>query len=272
MRRWARFPPRVAGVFAELRRGRYLALLAFCLVLAATCTAAGGWQVDRYGEKRRANAALRANDEQAPTPVGDVLRTDQPAEPRLRFRRVTATGRYDPGGQVLVRLREVDSQIGYLVVTPLRTAGGALLVVRGFVPARGSATETPAVPDPPAGTVEVTGRVFPSEDGRSQSGLPAGQVDRIDVPALAARLGAATYGGYVELISSRPADTGLVATPGPDLSNPAGGALEGQHLAYIVQWFFFALLALAGPFVIPTLDRRAAAAADAERVQPEPVG
>ena len=32
---------------------------------------------------------------------------------------------------------------------------------------------------------------------------------------------------------------------------------EGQHLAYVVQWFFFALLALALPVVLAVLDRRA---------------
>jgi len=245
-------------VVAGWDRGRWLGLLAFCLVLAAACGAAGAWQLDRYGEKRQANADLRANVERPPMPVGEVLAVGRAADEAVRFRRVTASGEYDERGQVLVRQRQVAGRVGFLVVTPLRTRAGVLLVVRGFAPATGAATDTPRVPAPPAGTVEVTGRAFPSEAGRSRPGLPAGQVDRIDVRAIAERLGTPAYGGYAELISPVPADAGLAQTPAPDLSNPAGGAGEGQHLAYVVQWFFFALLALAGPVLLPGLDRRAA--------------
>ena len=44
--------------------------------------------------------------------------------------------------------------------------------------------------------------------------------------------------------------------PDPDLSNPAGGAVEPQHLAYVIQWFLFALLALAAPLVMARTDSR----------------
>jgi len=252
-------------VFATLRQGRYLALLAVGVVLAVGCAVAGVWQADRYGEKRTANAELRHNEAGSAVPVDSVLAVDRMVGPAARFRLVAATGRYDVGGQVLVRRREVDRRLGFLVLTPLRTSGGAwLLVVRGFVPATGAATQTPAVPDPPAGPVTITGRVQPSEPGVQRAGLPPGQVERIDVPALAARPGGPTsggpvYGGYVELVSASPPDSRLTPVPPPDLSNPAGGAFEGQHLAYVVQWFFFALLALALPVVLAVLDRRAAA-------------
>jgi cytochrome oxidase assembly protein ShyY1 len=253
-------------VFGTARLRQTLALTGVCLVLATACTAAGLWQIERYGEKRRANAELRRNAALAAVPVGDLLAVGRRVDPALRLRQVTAVGRYEPAGQVLVRQREVNGQAGFLVVTPLRTAGGALPVVRGFVRAVGAATESPVVPAAPVGVVTVTGRVYPSEAPHASAGLPAGQVERIDMADLARRLGSPTYGGYVELVSSQPAETsGLTATPAPDLSNPAGGAVEGQHLAYIVQWFFFALLALAGPILLPALDRRAQTAAAADQ-------
>jgi cytochrome oxidase assembly protein ShyY1 len=246
-----------------LRQGRYLALLAVGVALAVGCTAAGVWQVHRYDEKRLANAQLRHNNAAPPAPVDTVLAVGRAVEPAQRYRLVTAIGRYDPAGQLLVRQREVDARAGFLVLTPLRTPGGAeLLVVRGFVLATGAATQTPAVPDPPAGAVTITGRVQPSERGADRAGLPPGQVERIDAAAQQARLGVPVYGGYVELVSSTPAERpGILAIPPPDLSNPAGGAFEGQHLAYVVQWFFFALLALALPVVLAVLDRRAETAA-----------
>jgi cytochrome oxidase assembly protein ShyY1 len=232
---------------------------AVCLVLAAGCTAAGLWQIHRYGEKRTDNSELRRNASAPAEPATGLLAIDRPVDPALKLRQVTAVGRYEPADQLLVRQREVDQRAGFLVVTPLRMTGGVLLVVRGFVPAVGAATQSPPVPPPPGGEVTVTGRVYPSEAAQAAAGtLPAGQIARINVPALGRRLGSPTYGGYLELISSQPADsTGLVAIPAPDLSNPAGGAVEGQHLAYIVQWFFFGLLALAAPILLPILDRRA---------------
>jgi len=232
-------------------------LLALGLVLAVVCSAAGTWQWRRFEEKRVTNGELRSAAEQPPSPVDEVLAPGRPVDERLRFRTVTATGLYDVGGQVLVRLREVGGRAGFLVVTPLRTGSGAtLLVTRGFVPATGAATDTPAVPDPPAGEVRVTGRVYPSEAGGLGDGLPARQVSRVDVPALAARLGTPTYGGFTELVSSDPPEAGLTPLPAPDLGNPAGGAFTGQHLAYVVQWFLFAAFALAGPALLIALDRR----------------
>jgi cytochrome oxidase assembly protein ShyY1 len=234
-----------------------LGLVALGLVLAGVCAEAGIWQWHRFEQKRVANGELRAAAAMPASPVDEVLVAGRPPDERLRLRTVVATGRYDAAAQVLVRRREVEGKVGFLVVAPLRTGSGTtLLVSRGFVPATGPALDTPAFADPPAGEVRVTGRVHPSETGGLGSGLPPRQVLHVDVPALAARLGAPTYGGFVELISSDPPDSGLVALPPPDLGNPAGGAFTGQHLAYVVQWFLFAAFAAAGPVILITLERR----------------
>lgn len=240
-----------------LRQARYLALFTSGLVLAAGCLVAGLWQVHRYHGKHDANSELRRNDALPIVPVGQLLAPDQPMDPDQQFRRVTASGRYDVAHQMFVRQRQVDNQAGYLVLTPLRTdAGPLLLVVRGWVRVGGSATQTPTVPPPPVGEVTLTARAYPSEPPSHQRGLPDGQIERIDVPTLAHRLGADTYGGYVEVMSERPAEHGVLSMPLPDLSNPAGGAFEAQHLAYVVQWFFFAALALAAPPVLAYRDLR----------------
>lgn len=256
---------------------RVLGLIMLGLVLAGVCGAAGVWQWQRFEEKQVANDELRQAAELPAVPVDEVLAPGRPVDDTQRFRTVTATGRYDVAGQVLVRRREVGGRIGFLVLTPLRTPSGATLVVsRGFVAATGPALETPPVPDPPAGEVRVTGRVLPTEARGLGTGLPDRQVSSVDVPALAARLGTPTYGGFVELISSEPRDTGLTPLPAPDLGNPAGGALSGQHLAYVVQWFVFSAFALAGPALLLLLDRRARrretppAAAEQERQQEQP--
>jgi cytochrome oxidase assembly protein ShyY1 len=236
-----------------------LALVLLGLVLGGLCGAAGVWQWQRFGEKQVANDELRAAAERPAVPVEDLLRPGTVVDDAVRFRTVTAAGTYDRAGQVLVRQRGVEGKVGFLVVAPLRTASGTTLFVsRGFVAATGAANTSPDFSDPPAGPVTVTGRVLRSEEGGLGTGLPAGQVAQIDVPALAARDGAGpAYPGFVELISSTPADTGLQPLPAPDLGNPAGGALTAQHLAYVVQWFLFAAFALAGPVILLLLDRRA---------------
>jgi hypothetical protein len=58
------------------------------------------------------------------------------------------------------------------------------------------------------------------------------------------------------LTSGQPGTSGVTVLPDPDLSNPAGGAYEWQHFAYIIQWYLFALLALAAPFAISRTEVR----------------
>jgi hypothetical protein len=69
-------------------------------------------------------------------------------------------------------------------------------------------------------------------------------------------LGGPVYYGYAQLAAGEPGTRGLVAIPPPDLSNPAGGALEPQHFAYVIQWYLFALLALAAPVVMARAETR----------------
>jgi hypothetical protein len=107
------------------------------------------------------------------------------------------------------------------------------------------------------------------------AGIPPGQLRSVNPGAQAARSGAPTYDGYVQLLAEQPGTKGLTPLPPPDLSNPAGGAVEPQHFAYIIQWYIFAILALAAPFAMVRADRRerertAAANHEAALTSPEP--
>jgi surfeit locus 1 family protein len=78
------------------------------------------------------------------------------AEP-LVYRRVRASGEFQPAGQIYVDNQVLHERAGYFVVTPLKLRDGALVLVnRGWI-ARGSAYPEPPPAPPPAGTVEVTG-------------------------------------------------------------------------------------------------------------------
>lgn len=244
-------------MLSALRTRRYVVLLLIAVAVAVGCFTAGVWQIHRYGWKHQANTALDRDAAATDTPVGSLLAPGRPVGKDLQFRTVNARGVYDVAGQLLVREREVNSDPAFLVLTPLRTdAGPTLLVVRGWLPMSGAAAHTPPVPRPPAGQVAVTARIYPSEPVGRTRGIPTGQIERINTAAIAGRLGVPTYGGYAELISQEPRSRGLSILPGPDLSNPAGGASEPQHLAYVAQWFVFGLIALAAPFLLARMDDR----------------
>jgi cytochrome oxidase assembly protein ShyY1 len=232
------------------------------LLVAVICVGLGTWQIARLSTKHSANIELRRNDHAPVAAVSEVLPVygtgPRPPTDDVQLRRVTAVGSYEKDGQVLVRRRSVGDDIGYLVLTPLRTSTGTLLVVRGFIaaPSSGNAVSAPA---PPGGTVSITGRVLPAETSPDQAAqLPAGQVDSVNPADQAARLATTVYDGYVELLGGQPGTQGLISIPDPDLSNPAGGAVEPQHIAYIVQWFLFAALAIAAPLVMARAEHRRA--------------
>jgi len=247
-------------VLALLRQRRYLGLIALCVVVAALCGLAGSWQVLRFDEKRTANHELRTNDRQSVDDIASVLgkAASQTSSGRAQeFRHVRASGTYLPDHQTLVRGQTVNDSIGFLVLTPLATDDGVLLVVRGFVEQTGPATETPSAPAPPSGHVEVSVRLEPGSTRNDRYGsLPSGQVEQINPAQQAARLAQPVWNAYGELLAAEPGTQGLTVIPNPDMSNPAGGAVEPQHAAYVVQWFLFGAMALAVPFVMARAEHK----------------
>jgi cytochrome oxidase assembly protein ShyY1 len=246
-------------VLSLLRQPRYAALSVLMALVALVCIGAGTWQIARFEQKHDANSALRHNARAAPVTVAALLSTvgtgRGPARDRVEFRAVRATGTYE-STQGLVRNRSVGDANGFLVLTPLRTVGGVLLVVRGFVPQPGSGS-VPTIPSPPSGTVTIRGRIQLGESRHDQYGvLPAAQLESINPADWARRSGRSTFDGYVALDAHQPGTRGLAPVPPPDLSNPAGGALEPQHFAYVVQWYLFAALALAAPFAMARAETR----------------
>jgi len=239
--------------YGFLRQPRWLALGFLVLVIVPSFVLLSRWQLHRLDERRQANAVVAANAQQAAVPVATILTAGAPAASvtdTVTWRQVSATGHYDAAGQVLVRKRPFEGANGFWVATPLVTDSGAVLVVnRGWIAASGGATAVQEVPAPPAGEVTVVGRVQPSQDAPDPqpTDLPAGQVTDLDV-ALVAH-GASAYPGYVDLVSSDPAQAaGLMPWPLPDLS-------EGNHLSYAMQWVVFALIAVGGFVLLVRRER-----------------
>ncbi len=243
-----------------LRQPRYLGLFGLMVILATVCGIAGTWQIFRFEQKHDANHHLRADDRDIPAPIGGAL---GPASAPTsngqvqKFRHITATGTYLPAEQTLLRGQTIDGDIGYVVITPLKTTDGVLLVARGFITQTGAAETSPSVPAAPSGQVIVTARLQPADHKPDRFGkLPGVQVDAVNAAEQSSRVRAPVWDGYAELLDGQPGTSGLKVIPGPDLSNPAGGAEEPQHAAYVVQWYLFAILALSAPFILAAAERR----------------
>lgn len=209
---------------------------------------AGLWQLDRLDQRREFNANVQARIEQPVVDARSLSSATAPLDADYEWRRVSFTGAYDLTHQTLIRGRYNLGRYGYEVITPLVGSDGqALLVDRGWVPAGASATEVPLVPAPPLGAVEVTGRLRVQDRNLGPQGaivgLPTRAANRIDPRALADELPYPTLDGYLELVRQIPSQESPEPVRAPELS-------EGPHLAYAIQWFFFALLGLAAPLIM----------------------
>ena len=254
-----------------LREPRFVALSALMILVAIICTAAGTWQVYRLAYKVHTNAEFRHNAHESPAPVADILPLagshSAPSKHQIEFRQATATGSYDAAHQGLVRNRTLEGIPGYLVLTPFTQTKRTLLVVRGFAPAPKTGG-LPAVPAPPQTPTTITVRIQPGESrADAAASLPDHQLESINPSEQGARLGTPVYAGYGQLLAGQPGLDSLLAVPDPSLSNPAGGAVEPQHLAYVLQWFLFALLALAAPVVMARSELRDRAGRPANDLQ-----
>src|ERR1035437_6230776 len=94
----------------------------------------GLWQLNVARDKGRAQQVSNAPT-RAIADLVSVLTPQGPFPGDGTGRRITATGRYDGSGQVLVTPRRLRGQPGYWVVTPfvVRSSGARIAVVRGFV-------------------------------------------------------------------------------------------------------------------------------------------
>lgn len=244
---------------------RWLLRILAGAVLVLAFIRLGMWQLDRNEERAERNAVIETNSRRDPVPADDVLRPGEAVAPDLIWAPVRATGVYDLEHQFVVRIRPLDGRPGVHVLTPLVTdTGGALLVDRGFVPQDGSPTETPDLPDPPAGETEVVGRIRASEEGRGTGGDPAsGTVRYVDVDEIAATLPYPVYGAWIEVIDEQPPPAvAPVRPPEPTLD-------AGPHLSYAVQWFLFACIGIGGFVVLARAESRLRRADETVPAEPD---
>jgi cytochrome oxidase assembly protein ShyY1 len=255
MRRWS-----------FLLRPSWLALFVVVIAFAYLCfTVLAPWQLGKNSKTSRENAQISHSITAEPVPVTSLLPHQDSAAPDAQWRRVTATGRYLPDAQVLARLRVIDGDPAFEVLTPFAVDGGpTVLVDRGYVrPERGS--HVPPIAAPPTGTVSITARLRDSEP-LAQGKAPfredgAQQVYSINPGQVTALTGVPLAGSYLQLVEDQPGGLGVIALPHLD---------AGPFLSYGIQWIAFGIIAPIGLgyFIYSEVQQRrreraAQAAADA---------
>lgn len=221
----------------------------------------GLWQLDRLEERRAENTVGESRFDTAPLDVGELLAGDADLE-ELRYRRVIATGEFDPEHEVLIRSQVYRGNAGFHVITPLRLEHGeAILVNRGWVPLGFDQVPVSQAP-PPAGLVTVEGWLNTTQTrpalGREDPAGGLGVMSRVDLHRIDAQLPYPVAGMYLVEMGER-SDPPIPVDP-PDFAD------EGPHLAYAVQWFAFAAIAVVGYYFL--LRRRFGGTGSSSRVRP----
>jgi cytochrome oxidase assembly protein ShyY1 len=229
---------------------RWALLIVFVAMLGVTFVTLGNWQLDRLAQRKERNATTIANEQKPIQPYEQVF--THPISDADQWQRVEARGTFDAEHQFIVRYRSNGGADGYEVVTPLRTASGAVLVDRGFIPLERGTRIPSMAPALPTGEVTVVGHVRRNERGRRAATTPAGnQVRLINSDAIAATLPYGIESGYIGLLTVQPEQQGgFQPIQLPDLS-------EGPHFWYAVQWFMFTAIGVAGIVVFIRGDLRA---------------
>jgi surfeit locus 1 family protein len=201
-------------------------------LLAATLFGSLGiWQLERAGEKRSIFAAYTLGTTGT---VREGLSGANVAAHRYQLLRLQ--GHYDSARQLLLDNMSHSGQSGYQVLTPFITAGGSVIVNRGWVPASGDRSRLP--------DISVS----------DQQRLLTGRIDRLPKPALrlAADMAASDLPWPRRLLfptmEELSAQTGYALRDFQLLLNPdeADGFVREwkpalmepeKHLGYAIQWF-----------------------------------
>ncbi|WP_253890631.1 SURF1 family cytochrome oxidase biogenesis protein [Actinokineospora diospyrosa] len=217
-----------------LLRPGWLMLALVVVAFAVTCfTLLAPWQFQRHDERQATNDAVQASFDAPPAPLGSV--------PSDQWRRVTLAGTYLPDGEALARLRTVQGNAAFEVLTPFRLADGSVVLVdRGYV-RPGEGVRVPNYAQPPSGQVNLLARVRAGESTERAAFEEDGhrQVYAIDPAVVGRAANIEIKPGYLQLEEGSPGVLG--ALPLPQLE-------AGPFLSYALQWIAFGAMALLGLF------------------------
>lgn len=228
-----------------LLRPGWLALTLLVFAFATACfTLLAPWQFQRDDERETRNAALEESFTARPKPLADVLPGGSAPDEKTQWTRVLVRGTYVPEDEVVARLRTVQGEPAFEVLTPMRTTNGTVVLIdRGYV-RPDSDSRVPPYAAPPSGEVEVVARVRRDEVGPQDrepfaNSATGGQLQSyvISSQVVGEARGLDIRPGYLQLEAGEPGVLG--ALPLPTLE-------AGPFFSYALQWIAFGTMAILG--------------------------
>ena len=211
------------------------------LALICLCLIAAQWQYHRGVDRHHRNYLIEKNIAAPDIPLTYTASNLVKNE----WRSVNTEGVFDANQTILLRNRYFEGKYGFEFLTLFTNSNGKKFWVdRGWIVAGKDALTAPVIPNTPSGTVEINGRL------RLDTSLPRGSF--FALPASGSGLiskwnaqnEVVTEGFYLDLLSGSTTDlTPKVSAQLPELS-------DGPHMAYALQWVFFAGLVGYGRILI----------------------
>jgi surfeit locus 1 family protein len=225
-----------------LKGTRIWLFVTFAIVAAAVFVRLGFWQLHRRQERRARNALITARLDSAEIDVNAL-----PGDTTLaRFRRVRVAGVPDYDHELVYAARSYKGSPGVNLLTPIRFPGRdtAVIVDRGWVYAGDGATVDFGKWHDRDSTFTGYVEEFPSSGGSTYTGKPR-IIARMSADVVRRALPYPVAPVYVVVLG----DSAIAPDRVARLSVPPLD--DGPHMGYALQWFAFALIALAGAgFVI----------------------
>jgi cytochrome oxidase assembly protein ShyY1 len=215
------------------------------IILVALCLWAAQWQFQRGIDRQDRNDTIEAQLTLPVLNISEIPSKDNSQFEKFEWRTVNASGVFNPDEQILLKNRYFEGKYGYEVLTRFSLSDGRFIWVdRGWVKAGKDAQTAPEVTSVPKSAVSIVARV------RLDKSLPVGAFFALPasgtgmISKLNAQTGFASEGFYLDLISG--SDSSL--TPEAPVQLPQ--LSDGPHLAYSLQWVFFAGLVIYGRILI----------------------
>ncbi len=235
---------------------RPLWILSHVLVAAAVLVMLrlGFWQMDRWHEEQGNLERIEAGTTAEPVPLEDALSglgnpiSTSDVDESAEFRRVTVSGTWDTAEQVLIRNRSDDGRPGGWLLTPLvQSDGTAVAVLRGWIPLQEANAGPPYEGTaPPPGEATVTGLIQRTQQGggigpQDPAGGVLDSLARVDLDRFAEQVDPELAPVWVLAQSTEPPQpTSGIKPVVYELPSPS------QNFSYMMQWWFFAAIAIVG--------------------------
>lgn len=214
---------------------------AVTLTLVVLCVIASDWQYTRGVNRAERNDVIEERISRQPTTLDSI----DPTLENNEWQSVSATGRFDPTKQILLRNRYSEGKFGFELLTLFTsTSEKVFWVNRGWVEAGANAVTAPETSPVPTDEIGLTGR-FRLDSSLTGSSFfylsPKGQ-DLVPVSNPQNDVNAEKF--YIDLVSS--SNSSLIPASPVELPPLS----DGPHKAYALQWLIFGGLVIYGRVLI----------------------